>query len=133
MEETLAGALALSRRHLDVARAWPVVFARNREFVNLAQLVEEAVRLDQPRTLGFLLSVSRELMGDRSLLPYEQSLMATTRGVERFFQRPRAWRVLELEERRTPEVAKKWGFTLNATLESFRTCFEKFEGAYAGV
>ena len=134
LEDTLAFALDLARRHPDVARVWSVVLAKNRSAADMEALVRRARHLGQKRTLGFFLSLTGELLNDPSLKPTECRLRdGRFRRTVDFFTMGRGKRARELAERRTPRPAREWGFRMNMPLESFRATFDKFAGHRAGV
>lgn len=127
LEETLAYGLSLARRHPELARVWPVVFAKNREALDLGVLVRLSRRLGQKRALGFFLSLTRRLLNDARLAKTERDLQDHRfRKTEDFFFLERGRRARELAEKRTPPVARDWHFRMNMPLESFRGPFEKF-------
>ena len=128
-EETLGYSLDLTRRQPEVARVWPVVYARHREELDRQELAHLAGRLGQKRTLGFFLELTGTLLGE-PVLPDE-----VNRGHDRrfrktqdFFTSESSERARALAELRTPDVAKNWQFRMNMPLESFKTSFDKFGG-----
>ncbi len=126
VEETLAQALNLARRRPDVARVWPVVYARNR--VDLSLLTQYAQKVGATRVLGFYVSLLVVFLEDPRLVALESKLLKTlnsTQDMERFFLNLDSARLMVLERRRTPLVAKKWRFWMNATVEWFYSCFTK--------
>ncbi len=127
LEETLAHALRAARRHPEVARAWPVVLAKNRDSVDLASLEKLARQVGEKRTLGFFLSLTRKLLGDPTLAPWERQLRdGRVRKDQPFFLLPRGRRARRLAEERTPEVARSWRFRMNMSYESFESTFRRF-------
>lgn len=129
LEETLAQALYLARRRSDVARVWPVVFAKHHSRLLLSKIELGARRLGQMRTLGFYLSLLAELLGDDSFMKAARRLagfIGTAAEMEYFFDRSRVAPLLALARRRTPRVAAKWCFWMNATVDWFRSCFLKY-------
>ncbi len=128
VEETLAQALNLARRRPDVARVWPLVYVRNRDWVDLALLTKHAQDVDALRVLGFYTSLLVLFLEDPQLVELESQLLRTLsleQEMEYFFPDPESARLLVLERKRTPLVAKKWGFWMNATVEWFYGCFMK--------
>lgn len=132
-EDTLAWALKFVHRNGALTRVWPVAFARNRAGLDLDQLARKAAELEEGQTFGFLLSVSAKLMNDEGLKEYALRFKKDCAEPARFFPAPRCQRLLDLEKKRTPELAREWGFWMNATLEWFESCFEKFEGVHGRV
>lgn len=134
LEETLGYGLSLARHHPELARVWPVVFAKNRAALDLAALVRLGRRLGQKRALGFFLSLSRKLLNDPRLAKTERALRDERfRKTEDFFVLERGRRARKLAEKRTPSLAREWHFRMNMTLESFRAPFEKFVGTREAV
>lgn len=129
LEETLGYGLGLARRRPEVARVWPVVFARHRGAVEMGELEALAYRLGQKRALGFFLALCGALLADPALTARSRRLRdARFRRTEDFFVLERGRRARALAERNTPRLAKMWLFRMNMSLESFRTHLEKFAG-----
>ena len=127
LEETLAHALGAARRYPELARVWPIVLARNRGSVDLASLERRARLLGEKRTLGFFLSLTRMLLKDPTLAPWERRLRdRRVRRDQPFFILERGRRARDLAEERTPEVARAWCFRLNMPFDSFESAFRKF-------
>jgi DNA-binding transcriptional ArsR family regulator len=127
LEETLAYALVLARRHPEVARVWPVVFAKHRPDVDLRRLAQASGRLGQKRALGFFLALTRRLLKDESLAPGERALRDRRfRKTQDFFLTEDSERGRRLADLRTPALARDWRFRMNMPLESFQAPFEKF-------
>jgi len=127
-EETLAYALELSRRQPEVARIWPVVYARHREELNHQRLAHLAGRLGQKRALGFFLDLTQELLGQKAPRAQNRLQDARFRKTQDFFVTEHSERSRKLADLRTPKVARRWHFRMDMPLESFRTSFDKFEG-----
>lgn len=129
LEETLARALSLARHRSEVARVWPVVFAKNRSETNLERLAALANRLGQKMALGFFLALSGRLLDDHTLSRTASRLRdGRYKKVEDFFRMDRGERARELAERNTPALAKRWLYRMNMPLESFESTFRKFVG-----
>jgi|SRR5579862_323506 len=127
LEDTLGYALPLARKYPDVAKVWPVVFAKHRSQVDLEALARVAGRLGQKRSLGFFLDLTRTLLGD-SERARQGKLLRDRRfkKTQDFFVGTSTERAQELAELRTPKVAKNWHFRMNMPLESFQATFDKF-------
>lgn len=133
VEQTLVFSLGLARRYPPVAQVWPVVFERHRTKLDLELLESLATGLGHERSLGFFLSVTRALTLDASLVHYEKRLHEKTYPMEHFFLMGQGNLYRELSKKRTPPVAKKWGFWMNTTPEDFKSCFHKFVERYEPV
>ncbi|MBI2931296.1 MAG: winged helix-turn-helix transcriptional regulator [Planctomycetes bacterium] len=127
LEETLGHALTLARHRPDVARVWPVVFARNASRVNLEELELVARRLGHKRTLGFFLALTATLLKDAPLRRFAERLHdRRVRRTEDFFLLPRSDRARKLAEENTLRPARAWLFRMNMPMESFESPFRKF-------
>jgi hypothetical protein len=134
LEETLAHGLALSRTEPSVAEAWPVVFVKHRSEVDLDALAAMASQLGQTQTLGFFMGLLGELLQDSSLEALEEKLgRGQSWKMRYFFDLGQGPLYLELTRMKTPEVAKRWGFWMNTTLEDFRSALRKFAPTHATV
>jgi hypothetical protein len=127
LEETLGSGLVLARRRPNVARVWPIVFAKNRDELNLDVLAQVARRFHQKRALGFFLSLMQKLLKDARLAKAERQLREkrSLKTVD-FFVIRRGRRARALAAKRTPALARKWGFRMNMPLDSFVAIFRKF-------
>jgi len=126
-EDTLVLALGLARKYPDVARVWPVVFAKHRSEVDHDKLVRLAGRLGQKRSLGFFLDLTRTLLGNSGRagcgkVPRDRRFRKT----QDFFVGESGERARKLADLRTPADARNWHFRMNMPLESFKSSFEKF-------
>jgi hypothetical protein len=129
LEETLAYGVDLARRDPDVAQAWPVVLAKNRTRVDLDRLETLVRRLGQKRALGLLLSLTGLLLADPTLTAFAARFRdSRVRETRDFFSLPRGKRAQSLAEANTPELARKWRFRMNTSVESLRSHFDKFVG-----
>jgi len=127
LEETLARALPLARRHPEVACAWPVVLAKNLPQVDFAELEGTARRLGEKQALGFLLSLTAAFLKSESLRRKARRLYdARMKKPRDFFLMPRGDRARRLADENTPAAAKTWHFRMNLPLESFESFFRKF-------
>lgn len=127
VEKTLAEGVKLSRYYPSVAQVWPVVFSKNRKQVRVSALERLSEKLGQTKALGFLLSVTRKLLGDRALLKSEKRLRRKSSSAsEYFFLGPCDDLYRALTKARTPEEARAWAFMMNTQYEDFESCFRKF-------
>jgi len=125
-EYVLAEALELSREDATVARVLPLALWRTRPGLDMAELRRLATERGHGRTLGFFLELTAELSGDRSLARAARPLRPRRqprRAAQFFPVRSRLER--RLAEKKTPEVARRWNFRMNMSLESFATIFRK--------
>lgn len=128
-EYVLAEALSLARQDASVARALPPAIARIRPRLDLSELRRLAVDRGQGRTLGFFLDLTAELSGDAGLARAARGLRAhrPPKRASQFFKvRSRLER--KLAEAKTPDVARRWNFRMNMSLDSFASMFRKAGG-----
>ncbi|HVE38540.1 MAG TPA: helix-turn-helix domain-containing protein [Planctomycetota bacterium] len=127
LESTLAYALRLARRRPEVARVWPVVFAKHRSELDLEALTRQSTRLGEKQALGFFVALTRRLLKDPSLAGRERALRDHRfKKTQDFFLSEESERARKLAELRTPETAREWHFRMNMPMESFESSFEKF-------
>jgi hypothetical protein len=118
---TLLRGTQLARRDPVVARCLPLCFWNSRDSLDVKMLEALTPRAEDKHALGFLLELTGELGGDRRLAGLAEHLrdrrMTTLRE---FFHTSRR------EAARDFPLAAKWGFRMNADLDSFQTLFSKF-------
>jgi len=126
-EWALAEALPLARREPSVARAFPVALYRNRKRLDFSRLRRMAKERGQGRALGFFLELTAELSGDRALVREARPLAREARRRVRASQffKLRSATERRLAELKTPAVARRWGFRMNMSDDSFASMFRK--------
>ena len=127
LERVLAEALPLARREAALARALPLAFYRTRKRLDFKLLRRLASERGQGRTLGFFLDLTAELSGDRALAREARPLVREARRRERVSQffKLRSATERRLAELKTPAVARRWGFRMNMSADSFASMFHK--------
>jgi hypothetical protein len=127
LEEALVAGVELARRDPTVATVLPVVFWKQRGELDRERLEAVARKAKEKHAVGFVLALTGELSGDRKLSRLaEQFRDARVTRLRPFFELPDTRSARDTAERRSPEVARRWGYTLNLDLESLRSQFEKF-------
>ena len=126
-ERVLAEALPLARQDATVARALPVALHRTRVRLDFPLLRRLAKERGQGRALGFFLELTSELSGDKDFAREARPLAAGLRRRKRssqFFpvRSPSERRLAELK---TPPAARRWGFRMNMSADSFASMFRK--------
>jgi hypothetical protein len=107
----------------------PLAIARNRALLDLPELRRLAVQRGQGSTLGFFLDLTAELSGDHGLARAARPLRprrAPKRASQFFKVRSRLER--RLAEAKTPDVARRWNFRMNMSMDSFASMFRKAAG-----
>ncbi len=127
LETVLVEALKLAHRDATVARVLPFTMWRRRRDWAFDRLVEEATRHDERPALGCFLEMAGRLGGDRALVRAALGLRDKRRRKMRmFFENRQSGRyALALTLRNTPREARRWGYYMNMSLDSFEAPFQK--------
>ena len=126
LEEVLAEGLALSHHDATVARVLPLVLWQQRDRLDQGRLVHEATRHNELQALGFFLELTGQLGGDPRLGALSRRLRDRRRSRARqFFARPHGRMALAAARRKTPPLARRWGYLMNMGLDSFASAFAK--------
>jgi len=113
-----------------VARVLPLVLWRQRDELDLDELVRESTRRDEREAAGFFLELTGRLGHDRRFTNAARPLRDRRRTRSKlFFAQPHGAHELALAHRNTPALARKWGFVMNMGLDSFASTFAKHAGA----
>lgn len=129
VEEVVAEGLALSHHDATVARVLPLVLWRQRDRLDHARLVREAARRNELQSLGFFLELTGWLGGDPRLTALSRRLRDRRRSRTRlFFAGPHGRMALASARRKTPRLARRWGYLMNMGLDSFTSAFAKHTG-----
>ena len=126
LEGVLAEGLALSHRDVTLARVLPLVLWRHRDRLDYERLAREASRRNERQALGFFLDLAGSLGGDPGLSARAQRLKDPRRTRARpFFTGVRGRTAAALARRRTPELARRWGYVMSMDLERFAEPFRR--------
>lgn len=126
LEEVLAEGLALSHYDATVARVLPLVLWRQRDRLDHVRLVHEATRRNELQALGFFLELTGRLGGDPRLTALSHRLRDRRRSRTRqFFAGLHGRMALAAARRKTPALARRWGYLMNMGLDSFGSAFAK--------
>jgi hypothetical protein len=124
LEEVLAAALSLSHHDAGVARVVPVVLWKHRERLDYGHLVRAATERDEAPALGFLLELTGFLGGDPRLTALATPLHDRRRArLRSYFPQAQGRIAQALARKRTPPLARRWGYLMNMELESFASAF----------
>jgi len=127
LEVALASALGVAHDDPAVAGNLPVVLWKNRD-VDTNELTRLALRRGEAQTLGFFLELTDDLAGANvfgaAASPLEDKRLRRSKN---FFSRDGRFGAYEeeLAVMNTPEVAKRWHFLMNMSLDSFKSYFRK--------
>lgn len=125
-EEALVDAVKLAHRDATLARALPIAIAAQWTQLDRVRLKAVATRSKEKHALGFFLALTSVLADDESL---ERSSAGfrdyRRRGLRPFFASPTTRTSHALFERRTPAIAREWGYLMDITLADFRATFAK--------
>jgi hypothetical protein len=124
LEEILAEGLVLSHEDATVARVLPLVLWRHRDRLDPGRLVRAATVRNERQALGFLLELTGFLAEDPRLASLAKPLRDRRRTRPRpFFARGQGRMALALARRKTPALARRWGYLMNMDLDSFASAF----------
>jgi len=126
-ETALASALRFASTDASLLRTLPIVLARTWRELDWSKLEDGARAQDSLALLGMLPELTVSLAGVRELAEKARRWWHPPRETHHLF-RPRNDLDRELAERRTPPVARKWGFLMNMGEDSFRTLYERHAG-----
>jgi len=130
LEEVLAEGLALSHRDATVARVLPLVLWRHRDRLDHGRLVRAATRRNERQSLGFFLELTGRLGGDRRWASVWEALRDRRRTrVRPFFAGRQGRMALALARKKTPTLARRWGYLMNMGIDSFASAFAKHREA----
>ena len=125
-EEALVEAVRLARRDATLARVLPVALARQWKTLHHERLKDVAVRSRAKHALGFFLALTAELSGDKALRQSAETFRDhRVTSLRLFFTLPSARASRDLAERRTPRLAREWGYLMDLDLASFKSAFAK--------
>jgi hypothetical protein len=126
-EAALVAGVKLARRDPVVARALPLCLWRQRGALDPERLVTTARKQGEKHALGFLLDLTTLLSGDPRFARWSRGLKdRRVRTRSDFFHLPTTAASSERARRNKFPVAHRWGFTITADLDSFRSLFDKF-------
>lgn len=125
LEATLLAALEAARSDGTVLRVLPVVVAHQRGRLDWVELLEEARKAGLKAELGFLLTLTGELLGDESLKARALALRDRRRTRMAYLPEPRNRFERQIAEEASPAMAKAWGFYMNMSVDSFRSLMAK--------
>ena len=125
-ELAIVDAVHLARRDATLARVMPVALWRQRDALDRPRLRRHARAAHESHATGFMLALTSELSGDASLDTWAEELRDhRARGTRPFFELPATRSARQQAERRTPAVARRWGYLLDLDLASFQSAFDK--------
>ncbi len=125
-EELLPLALSLSHTDATVLRVLPLVLAKSWSGLNWRRVVQLAESVGELPALGMLVDLTGELTNDPSMAARAAELeSARVPLLESFYFPAKNKYDAELAQARTPQVARKWGFLMNMTVDAFQGLLEK--------
>lgn len=125
LEETIVRAIKVARRNATILRVIPVVLAKHRRDLDFKSLLDLACEHQVKAELGMLLELVSDLIGDKSLAGLLGRLRDHRRSAWRYFPEARSRFEAELAARNAPEVARRWHFHSNMSVDSYRSLLSK--------
>jgi DNA-binding MarR family transcriptional regulator len=129
LEETLVRASVHAKKDPSVARTLPLALFRNFESLNQELLKYWATRLNAKQELGFFLELSATLSHSRKLKKLSRMFKDERVKETKDFFETTSPLMKKLAERNTPDVAKRWKFRMNMSMDSFQSTFDRFKAA----
>lgn len=121
LHQVLADGVDLARRDPVVARSLPLCVWKQRDRLDVKSIWALQSGPEEKHALAFFLDLASELGNDRRLTGMAEGLRD-----HRLTQLKPFFRSSASGATRDFALAKKWGFMMNADLESFRALFDKF-------
>jgi hypothetical protein len=104
----------------------PVAFWRQRDKLDYSRLARAATQRNECQALGFYLELTGQLGDDHGLVRRASTLRDHRRTALRpFFSSGRGPVARAAAEKRSPAVARRWGFLMTMEMESFASAFRK--------
>jgi hypothetical protein len=126
-EDVLVAGVGLAHADPTIARVLPFAFWRTRTEIDLDRLEAAARVAHEKQAVGFFLALTSELGGDRKLARWAERMRdGRVSRPRHFFQLPSTREGDRTAARRTPALARQWGFLMDLELDAFRSQFEKF-------
>jgi hypothetical protein len=117
----LLDATELARRDAVVARSLPLCLWKHRARINAKALSELSASAEAKHAFAFLLELAGELGNDRRLVGLAEALRD-----HRLTQCRPFFHAGPADAESDFPLAKKWGFSIQMDLDSFRGLFDKF-------
>lgn len=128
LEGLLLAAVEIARRDATVARALPAFIARHKDQLDLPRLRRLAKSSETKHRVGFFLDLTGNLTGDAKLCAVAQQFADRRRKVPRefFVNDASSSYSRKLAEKRTPQIARRWGWLMNMGEDAFLQTLNKF-------
>ena len=126
LESLLAKASNLAASDASVARAFPVFLRKVSPNLDFDVLKQESRKLGNKHRVGFFLDLAGELGQDSALKNAAKDFFDSRNKLQKpFFMNPSKYSQ-KLAEERTPDLARKWGWSMNMGLDAFESTYQKF-------
>jgi Fe2+ or Zn2+ uptake regulation protein len=126
LESLIAKASNLAASDASVARAFPVFLRKVSPDLDFDVLKLESRKLGNKHRVGFFLDLAGDLGQDRALKNAAKDFFDSRNKLQKpFFMNPSKYS-LKLAEERTPDLARKWGWSMNMGLDAFESTYRKF-------
>jgi hypothetical protein len=123
--EAVIQGIELAREDGTLLRVLPVVLARNEDTLDWSALKELARRRKLKAELGMLLELTSQLTERPAFAAMAEDLRDRRRTARRYFPHAKSAYERALAEQRSPKVARRWGFFMNLSEESFRSTLSR--------
>lgn len=126
-EAILVDGVRLAMRDPTVARVLAIAFWRLHDSLDFERLEAAARHARLRHAVGFFLALTAELAGDATLANRARRFRDNrVRTIRPFFELPATREADATAERRTPEIARAWGYAIDLDMTSMQSQFAKF-------
>ena len=129
LEETLVRASVQSKKDPSMARTLPLALFRNFDSLDPELLKYWATKLNAKQEVGMFLELSADLAKSPKLKKLSRNFKDKRVKETKDFFETSSPLMRKLSERNTPEVARRWKFRMNMSMDSFQSTFDRFRAA----
>lgn len=126
-EETLVRSTLHAKKDPSVARTLPLALVRSFESLDPELLKYWATKLHAKQELGMFLELSAELANSPKLKKLSRRFKDKRVKETKDFFETNSPLLRKLSEKNTPDVARRWKFRMNMSMDSFQSTFERFK------
>lgn len=125
-EETLVRSTLNAKKDPSVARTLPLALVRSFESLDPELLKFWATKLHAKQELGMFLELSAELANSPKLKKLSRRFKDKRVKETKDFFETNSPLLRKLSEKNTPDVARRWKFRMNMSMDSFQSTFDRF-------
>lgn len=127
IESLVVNAATLAKDDASVARALPVLLHKLKDNLDYEALKYESSKRGNKHRVGFFLDMEGTLSKDKGMSDTAQKFFDRRYKSGTLFFGHQSKYAKELAVERTPELAKKWGWLMNMSMDTFESHYRKFQ------